>query len=131
MKRALITSERVLEPGHPLIAYNLNLLAMLSYEQGKYEQAEQFWKQSLAILEKTLGLKHPACAETLNDLAVLYFAQGLYRKAQSFCQRALSISEKILGPEHPDTIVYREHMNMIMNKIEQEEGELHPPPASS
>ena len=130
LKRALMTSERVLEPGHPLIAYNLNLLAMLSYEQGKYERAEQFWKQSLAILEKTLGLKHPACAETLNDLAVLYFAQGLYRKAQSFCQRALSISEKILGPEDPDTIVYREHMNMIMNKIE-EEGDSHPFPASS
>jgi len=120
LKRALTTSERVLEVGHPLIAYNLNLLAMVSYEQEHYEQAEQLWKQSLAILEKTLGSKHPACAETLNNLAVLYFAQGLYRKAQSFCQKALSISEKMLGPEHPDTIVYREHMSRIVNKIEQE-----------
>ncbi|MGZ3644451.1 MAG: tetratricopeptide repeat protein [Ktedonobacteraceae bacterium] len=131
LKRSLTTSERVLEPGHSLIAYNLNLLAKLAYEQENYEQAEQLWKQSLSMLEKTLGLKHPACAETLNDLAVLYFAQGLYRKAQSYCQRALSISEKMLGPEHPDTTVYREHMNMIVKKIELEESESHPHPASS
>ena len=30
LKQALATSERVLEPEHPLIAHNLNLLARLS-----------------------------------------------------------------------------------------------------
>ena len=35
---------------------------------------------------------------------------------------ALSISAKMLGLEHPDTTTYREHMNMIVKKIELETG---------
>jgi tetratricopeptide (TPR) repeat protein/DNA-binding XRE family transcriptional regulator len=132
LKQALATGERVLEPGHPLIAHNLNLLARLWYEQGNYELAEALWKRSLALFEKTLGSEHPAAAERLNDLAELYFAQGRYGEAQSFCQRALSISEKILGSGHPDTIVYREHLNRIVNKIKGEQDrEHHPIPPSS
>jgi tetratricopeptide (TPR) repeat protein len=130
--QALATSERVLEPGHPLIAHILNLLARLSFEQGNHKQAEILWKRSLALHEKTLGREHPATAERLNDLAELYYAQGRYTEAQSFCQRAVNICERILGSEHPDTIAYRKHLTMILNKREEEqEGNHHPAPPAS
>src|SRR5579863_1186846 len=59
LKQALVTSERVLEPGNPFIAQNLDMLARLYYEQGDNEQAETFWKRSLAIYEKTFGRSIP------------------------------------------------------------------------
>jgi tetratricopeptide (TPR) repeat protein/transcriptional regulator with XRE-family HTH domain len=131
LSQALTTSERVLEPEHPLIAHILNLLARLSFERGKHKQAETLWKRSLALHEKTLGREHPATAERLNDLAELYYAQGRYAEAQSHCQRALRICEKALGSDHPDTIAYRKHLTMILNKREEEQDESdHHHPAS-
>ncbi|MFL5701784.1 MAG: tetratricopeptide repeat protein, partial [Ktedonobacteraceae bacterium] len=129
LQQALVTFERVLEPGHTLIAQNLNLQARLYYEQGNYERAETLWKRSYAIIEKALGPEHPATAERLNDLAELAFAQGRYTQAQSLCRRALSICEKMLGSEHPDTIAVRKRLTRILSKIEAEQdGDHHPAP---
>jgi tetratricopeptide (TPR) repeat protein len=46
--------------------------------QGKYSQAEQLFKRSLAIYEKALGLEHPDLARIHNNLAELYRTQGKY-----------------------------------------------------
>lgn len=132
MKRALTTSEGFLEPEHPFIAHNLNLLARLSFVQGNYEQAETLWRRFLAIFEKTLGSEHPATAERLNDLAELYTAQERYPQALSFCQRALNIYERVPGSAHPDTISVREHLTRIKITIKKEQGDgFHPAPSSS
>jgi len=131
LQQALAISKHALDPEHLPIAQTLILLARLSYEQGNYERAETLWLQSLALIEQTLGPEHPSAAESLNDLAKLYAAQGRYVQALSLCQRAINIGEQRLGPEHPDTITYRQHLSMILSKIEAEQGDDHhsaPPP---
>ena len=51
---------------------SLNNLALVYYEQGKYEDALLLYQRSLAIEEKVLGSEHPDTAMTLNNLAILY-----------------------------------------------------------
>ena len=61
-------------PEDPRLATSLNDLAGLYQAQGKYAEAEPFFKRALAIFEKALGPEHPHVATSLKDLARLYDA---------------------------------------------------------
>ncbi len=84
-------------------ARQLNELAEMLYQQGKYQEARPLMQRALAIREKVLGPEHPDTAGSLNKLAMLYFTLGQYDQALPLYRRALAINKKVLGPEHPDT----------------------------
>ncbi|MFO0098357.1 MAG: tetratricopeptide repeat protein [Aphanizomenon sp.] len=84
-------------------ALSLNNLARLYYFQGRYNDAEPLFLQSLDILKLQLGNDHPDVAQSLNNLAQLYFSQENYLEAENLAQQALVIYQQKLGSEHPDT----------------------------
>jgi tetratricopeptide (TPR) repeat protein len=53
-------------------ARSLNGLAFLYYSQGRYNDAEPLFLQSLEIRKRQLGTDHPDVAQSLNNLAGLY-----------------------------------------------------------
>ena len=81
---------------------NLNNLASLYQNQGKYDASESLYKRVLEITEKALGSAHPDVASSLNNLASLYQNQGKYDASESLYKRVLEIREKALGSAHPD-----------------------------
>ena len=84
-------------------ALSLNNLARLYYFQGRYNDAEPLFLQSLDIYKRQLGNDHPDVAQSLNNLAQLYFSQENYLEAENLAQQALVIYQQKLGSEHPDT----------------------------
>src|SRR6266566_4450701 len=87
----------------PEAARLLDVTGHYLYQRGRYDQADSFLHQALAVREQVLGPDHPASATSLNDLAELHQAQGKYEEAEPLYQRALAMRESVLGPEHPDT----------------------------
>lgn len=71
------------------------------YRAGKYAEATEVAKQSLAIAEQQFGPNHHQVGTALNNLALLYNAQGRYAEAEPLHKRDLSITEKALGPGPP------------------------------
>jgi CHAT domain-containing protein len=69
---------------------------------GNYTQAEQMYKQALAIRKKVLGEDHPDYAISLNNLAVLYESMGNYGEAWPLFKQSLTIIKRFLGEDHPD-----------------------------
>ena len=61
---------------HPLTLASLNNLALLYYSQGKYDAAEQLYKECLASRKEVLGDRHPDTQQSLNNLAMFYKEQG-------------------------------------------------------
>ena len=51
-------------------------LAKSYYKQGKYKEAEPFFKRFLEIKEAFLGPDHPNIVSSLNNLAFVYEGQG-------------------------------------------------------
>jgi len=98
-------NEKVLDEDDPIIANQINNLALLYYSQGKYEQAEPFFLRAIEIDEKTLGKDHPQLATHLNNLAELYRAQGKDDQAEPLYLRAIEIGEKTLGAKHPNLAI--------------------------
>ena len=53
------------------MAASLNNLALLSYTQGRYGEAEPRYQRALAIREKVLGPEHPDVAAVRKNYAAL------------------------------------------------------------
>lgn len=87
----------------PEAAQLLDVTGHYLYQRGRYDQADSFLHQALAMREKVLGPDYPDTATSLNNLAELHQAQGKYEQAEPLYRRALVVREKVLGPDHPAT----------------------------
>ena len=87
---------------HPDVAKQLNNLALLCQNQGKYEEVERsvdkfciypmslsfillsyrYYQRALEIYESKLGQDDPNVAKTKNNLASAYLKQGKYKEAE-------------------------------------------------
>ncbi|HEY1353656.1 MAG TPA: FxSxx-COOH system tetratricopeptide repeat protein [Ktedonobacteraceae bacterium] len=100
--RAIVIWHKTLGAEHPHLAACFNNLGRLYEEQGKYQQAEHWYRLALDLWTH-LRLEDERMAKTLNNLGQLYRLQGKFREAEPFYQRSLHLREQVLGPDHPDT----------------------------
>ena len=98
--RALAIRKKVFGENHRAVANNLNDLALVYSAQRKFAEAENCFKQSLAIEEKLGGDKRKMTAK-LNNLARLYWFQSRYDEAEAMIKQVLEIDEEAKG-NHPD-----------------------------
>ena len=105
LKRAQSIEQHLSVPGSLPDGTDLNNLGLIADREGKYSEAESYYKQSIEANEKALGPTHPVLAVSLSNLGLLYRDQEQFdiKLAEPLLTRALSIREKRLGPEHPDT----------------------------
>jgi kinesin light chain len=59
---------QVLGKDHPDVAKQLNNLALLCQNQGKYEEVEYYYQRALGIYQTKLGPDDPNVAKTKNNL---------------------------------------------------------------
>lgn len=59
---------QVLGKDHPDVAKQLNNMALVCQNQGKYEEVEYYYCRALDIYEKSLGHDDPNVAKTKNNL---------------------------------------------------------------
>jgi tetratricopeptide (TPR) repeat protein len=84
----------------------LNNFGLIADREGRYAEAESFFKRSVDAYEKAVGPDHPDLAIALANLGRLYRDREQFdiAKAEPLLIRALSIREKTLGHDHPDTV---------------------------
>lgn len=58
---------------HPDVAKQLNNLALLCQNQGKYDEVEYYYRRALEIYESKLGADDPNVAKTKNNLVGTFF----------------------------------------------------------
>jgi tetratricopeptide (TPR) repeat protein len=71
--------------------------------QQKYDEAEQLFREALAIGERVYGPGHRETATCLDNLATCLRKQGRYVDAVTFCARSMEIREAVLGKKHAHT----------------------------
>jgi Tfp pilus assembly protein PilF len=86
----------------PEAGFPHRLLGIQYVSTGRYSEAEEQFRQAIAIFQKTLGPEHLAVADSLYDLANLYNDQGKYAEAEPLYLRVIPIWKRVLGPDHPD-----------------------------
>ncbi len=146
--RQIALSEQLYGKDHPSTATSYNGIGLVYFEQGKINNALEFFQKALNIREKVLGSEHKDTATSYNNIGWIYDEQRDYDKALEFYYKALDIREKVLGSNHPDTaksynnigIVYYNQgdydkaLHYLLNSlsiIEHNFGENHPDTAST
>src|ERR1700674_1729129 len=93
-KEAIEIQQETLGADNPGVAISLNNLAVFYQDQSKYPEAEQTYRQALAVLEKNSS-QTASIGLALNNLAALYHDEGMDAKAEPLYKRALGIWESL------------------------------------
>ena len=84
-------------------AVELNDAAVRFQAEGKYAEADDYYKESIAIWESTLGPEHPLVAQSLSNRASLYRLMGAFDEAERIFQIALRIWSKRGFPQQQNS----------------------------
>ena len=82
--------EKCLSPSHPDLGKQLNNLALLCQNLGKYSEAEGYYKRVIDIYVQGLGSNNPNLAKTKNNLASVYLKQQKYKEAEQLYKEVLT-----------------------------------------
>lgn len=88
-KRALEIREKYFGADHPDVGKQLNNLALLCLNQGKYDQVEEYYKRAIDIYLKSFGKNDLNVLKSKNNLASAYLREGK-------CKQALDLYHDIL-----------------------------------
>ena len=90
---ALVIKEKAVGTDHPEYAQILFNIGRLKENQGRLDEAELLYRQSLEIFKNSSGPDHPLVGIALNSLAILKQGEHEYLEAEQLYRRALEILE--------------------------------------
>ena len=130
----LLEIKRALGKDHPEVATVLGTLAKLRHAVGRNDQAEQLWRQALAIRERAFSPDDLLIATTLEGLADSCAPQaGRIADAVASRERALEIRLVASGAAHPSVAAARAKLDELRARADgpQPQAVPAPPPRSS
>jgi tetratricopeptide (TPR) repeat protein len=103
MQRAvtMLRQLRGSEP-YPDLAETLNDMGTLLWQRGDTDQAENYYRESLAMNRRLLGDKHPEIANGLENVAMALSDKGDLAGAEVLYRQSLDMRRELLGANHPD-----------------------------
>ena len=87
---------------HPDLAEVLNDTGYVFYESGDFDNAERFYRESLAMYQRLLGDKHPYVATELENVASTLQSKGDLAGAEALLRQSLEIHRGLQGEGHPE-----------------------------
>ena len=100
-------------PQHPNTVINYSNLAALYRKQEKYQEAEECYREALAIQQAIYGERHPHTITDSCYLADVLMRQGSYGEAKTIYRTVLPVCEKVLGESHETTIAVRDNLRVL------------------
>ncbi|MER7369037.1 tetratricopeptide repeat protein, partial [Nonomuraea wenchangensis] len=83
-------------------------------EQGGYAQAEQEYREVLAMRVEVFGEHHPDTLTTRYEIARMLAVQGGYAQAEQEYREVLAMRVEVLGEHHPDTLATRHAIAFVL-----------------
>jgi tetratricopeptide (TPR) repeat protein len=110
-----LTKQKEANPA--LMGAALNNLAVLRFDQRRYEESINLQEQSIHVWEMASGKEDPFLVAPLNDLATAYVSVGRFEDADVSYRRAIDICRKTLGEDHIDYAVLLKNYAFVLRKL--------------
>ena len=114
-EEALVGYRRVLGDEHADTLQAMSSIGSLYINQGKFQEAEPFYREVLATRRRVLGDEHPDTLESINNMGVWFLNQDQYDEAEDFFVEALEIRRRV-----DDSQLHSSINNMGFLRIKQE-----------
>lgn len=92
-------------------------LGLLYANMGRFNTAEYYTSEALAIREQTLGKNSKAYASSLNNMAVLYNETGRYNESESFFSEAIQMVQAQLGANSLEYAIVLNNQAILFARI--------------
>ncbi|MCX4246686.1 serine/threonine-protein kinase [Paraliomyxa miuraensis] len=102
------------DPGGQLEAESLVVLAQVLVQRGQLAEAEQRYRDALALLDARVKDDDPALIVPLNGLGQVLRRQGRLPQAQAYYERALALRIEVLGRGHPQVAYQRINLGVVL-----------------
>ncbi|KMZ61697.1 hypothetical protein ZOSMA_508G00030 [Zostera marina] len=116
--KALAKFIAVCGPYHRMTAGAYNLLAIVLYYTGDFNQAIIYQQKTLNINERELGLDHPDTVKSYGDLVVFYYRLQQTELALKYLQETLKCNQRLLGADHIQTAASYHAIAIALSLIE-------------
>ncbi len=100
-----------------LMGAALNNLAVLRFDQGRYQESVDLQLESIRVWETASGKEHPSLVAPLNDLATAYLRMARFDDADLTYRRAINICRKTLGENHLKYAVLLKNYSVVLRKL--------------
>jgi tetratricopeptide (TPR) repeat protein len=101
LNHALAIRRDQLGPGDPKVAEVIERLGALSFNRGKYGEAEEHFRKALDIDVRALGERNIATSYIMGDVGAALREQHRCNEAQTIVERSLTIYRDLLPPNSP------------------------------
>jgi tetratricopeptide (TPR) repeat protein len=102
---------------HAQLAALLHYLGGLRYEQGRFVEAVQSYRECVEALDSDVGPEHPALISPVNNLATSLAKVSRLEEASGAFERASSICRKTLGSDHPTCGAILGNYSPVLGKL--------------
>ncbi|CAF1155736.1 unnamed protein product [Adineta steineri] len=92
-------------------------LGCIKGDQGKYQEALTFYKESFDIRQKILTPDHLDLAMSYNNIGNVHINMSNYPQALSCHEKALEIRQQSLLPNHPDLAMSYNNIGLVHNNM--------------
>ena len=104
--------------GDPVyVAYSLEALGQNQYYQGRFDEAQPFIMEALALRRRSEGPFSPGVGDNYNLLGQIAYTHHDLPAAERDFRGTLAVDAKVLGPDHPDTATAMNNLARVL--IEQ------------
>lgn len=94
-------------------------LSMCYYGDGRFNEAEIFFREVMEFRTNILGAEHPETLKAVAKLALTYHAQSRFQESKVLGLRAVEAQKRILGEEDPETLSTMSHLAMTYSDLSQ------------
>ena len=117
LRDALADLAKQKAPDPALMAASLNNLAVLRFDQERYQESVDLQQQSIQAWETALGKEHPSLVAPLNNLGTTYVKMAYFADAERTFRRAIDVCSKTLGEDHLDYAVVLKNYAVVLRKL--------------
>jgi serine/threonine protein kinase len=110
LRRAVELRERVLGPNDPSTLQSRNSLAVVVYDQRRFDEGIAIAEETLARRKAAFGADNDYTLASMTNLAAFYSKSGRGEQALAMLKDVLATQRRALGPNHLETLATLERM---------------------
>lgn len=112
LHQALVSARARGDPVY--VAYNLEALGQNKFYEGKFDEAQPYIAEALALRRSSEGPLSPGVGDNYNLLGQIAYTRHDLAKAEADFRGTLAVDKKVLGPDHPDTATAMNNLARVL-----------------
>ena len=117
LQKALALQRKILGPQHADTILSTTDMALVEFERGHLDRAEEAGREALGPALEHLGPDHPVTLDSLDNLALVLVQQGRFAEGEALWRQALEARARVHGVDDSRTVTSKNGLAMALMSL--------------